>query len=147
MVLLSMRKASTIDKGLYSRGIGDLFDQIVIDFADHMMETLVTDTTLQSTLYEALFRETNTYKLWLERQECFRETDSEQKQEILESIDNLLRGLKRNSRLLKPNVLWERAVDHWMSTDLENDQGPTSWQWIYSTIDPYRTSLGVTCSR
>lgn len=138
---------SQMPTGLSSTGIGYLFDQIVIDFADHMMETLATDTTRQSTLYEALFRETNAYKLWLKRQEWFRETDTKKKQEMLETLDNLLRGLKRKSRLLKPNVLWERAVDHWMSTDLENDQGPTSWQWIYSTIDQYRTSVGVTCSR
>lgn len=110
-------------------------------FGALMIATLTSNSKRQKQLYTCLSIELELYKSWLSQQKWFQEMAPDMRCESESTSDDLLTALESQ----KPaSEIWELAVDHWMTNDLDIDQGPESWQWIYAQIDEFRTANGIT---
>ncbi|MDA0152153.1 hypothetical protein OH460_07555 [Vibrio sp. Makdt] len=119
------------------------YNDIATRFGELMTDNLAIVENREPMFFWSMQNEAVRYLNWLKKQPWFIVRDDDSKSEMTSSIEKLIVALKRNK---KPNLLWEYAVDHWMTTDLEHDQGPESWQWIYSQIDSFRSARDIMCS-
>lgn len=119
------------------------YNDIATRFGKLMTDNLAIDEDREPMFFWSMHNEAVRYLNWLKIQPWFIARDDDSKSEMTSSIEKLIVALKRNK---KPNLLWEYAVDHWKTTDLELDQGPESWQWIYSQIDSFRNARDIMCS-